>query len=60
MNGLSDVEKAFLFVLLCFFLGACFIAAFWEIEQARTRWQARKADRARSVRLAAFRRAGDQ
>jgi hypothetical protein len=55
MEGLSDVAQTFLLLMLCVCLGACFIVAFWEIEQARSRWRARKAERATSVRLSAFR-----
>jgi hypothetical protein len=59
MDGLSDVEQAFLFLLVCVCLGACFIIGFWEIEQARSRWRTRDAERAKSARLAAFRGAGN-
>jgi hypothetical protein len=60
MGGFSDVERTFLFLLICVCLGACFIAAFWELEQARSRWHARRVERAKSLRLAAFRRTGDR
>jgi hypothetical protein len=60
MDGLSHVEQTFSFLLLCVCLGVCFIVAFWEIEQARIRWRTRKAERATSVRLAAFRETGDR
>jgi phage terminase large subunit-like protein len=57
MEGLSDAEQTFLLLLICFCLGACFVAAFWELEQARRRW---RAEHAKSVRFAALRRAGDR
>ena len=60
MDGLSDVEQTFLFLLVCVCLGACFIVAFWELEQAGSRGRTRKAERAKSVRLAAFRPTGDR
>jgi hypothetical protein len=34
---LSDTDQAWLFFLIAGALGACFIWAFWEIEQARGR-----------------------
>jgi hypothetical protein len=60
MGGFSDVERTFLFLLICVCLGACFIAAFWQLEQVRSRWHARRVERAKSLRLAAFRRPGDR
>jgi hypothetical protein len=34
---LSDTDQAWLFFLIAGALGACFIWAFWEIEEARRR-----------------------
>jgi hypothetical protein len=39
MDGISDSDQAFLFLLLCFCLGASFVYAFWELEQFRGRWR---------------------
>jgi hypothetical protein len=47
-------------LLVCVCLGACIIVAFWEFEQAGSRWRTRKAKHAKSVRLAAFRSTGDR
>jgi hypothetical protein len=47
MGSLSDPERVLVFLLVCACLGACFVAALWELEQARRRWHAR---------LTAFRR----
>jgi hypothetical protein len=59
MSEFSDVERTLLFVVLCICLGARFIAAFWELEQPRLRWNAKPVESA-SQRLAAFRRIGDR
>jgi hypothetical protein len=37
MSMFSDSEQACLFLLISAALGACFIWAFWELEQARER-----------------------
>jgi hypothetical protein len=52
---MDDPGKTLLFLLIIVCLGACLVAALWEIEQARARLQRRKADKARIARLAAFR-----
>jgi hypothetical protein len=33
---------------ICFALGICFVAAFWELEQVRARWTQRRAMKLRS------------
>jgi hypothetical protein len=43
-------------LVIIFCLGACFVAAFWELEQARVRWRDREAVKTRMTRLAPFRR----
>jgi hypothetical protein len=50
MGTLSDVDRAFLFLLLSVCLGACFVRAFWELEQVRERWRQRGRDRAKLKR----------
>jgi hypothetical protein len=55
MDGISDADQAFLFVLICFCLGASFIYAFWELEQVRDRWRDKRTKRIRSMQLAGFR-----
>jgi hypothetical protein len=55
MDGISDADQAFLFMLICFCLGASFICAFWELEQAKVRWSEKRTRRVRSMRLAGFR-----
>jgi len=52
---MDDSGKTLLFLLIIVCLGACVVGALWEIEQARARWQRRRADKARIARLAAFR-----
>jgi hypothetical protein len=42
----SDVNQACLLVLISVCLGACFVAALWELEQARIRWRERSNNRA--------------
>jgi hypothetical protein len=37
MSSPTDADQAFLFLILSGCLGACFIWAFWELEQARER-----------------------
>jgi hypothetical protein len=50
---MNDLDQALLFLPIVFCLGACFVTAFWEIEQARVRWRDSKA---RMARLAPLRR----
>jgi hypothetical protein len=38
MIQLAAPDQAFLLLLLIFCLGSCFVRAFWELEQARSRW----------------------
>jgi hypothetical protein len=47
MSMLTDADQAFLFLLVSACLGACFVWAFWELEQARERWRQRSRDRAK-------------
>jgi hypothetical protein len=55
-NAMNDVDRTLLFLLIVFCLGACFVTAFWELEQARVRWRDREADKTRMSRLAPLRR----
>jgi hypothetical protein len=45
MNMLTDVDQAFLLLLLSGCLGACFAWALWEMEQARERQRRRRQSR---------------
>jgi hypothetical protein len=45
MGALTDYDQAFFLLLTSACLGACFIWAFWELEQSRARRQ-----RARALR----------
>jgi hypothetical protein len=49
MGEFSDIEQTLLFLLVCVCLAACFIAAFWELEQARVRWYAKRVARGKSL-----------
>jgi hypothetical protein len=40
MMMLADADRTFIFFLIAACLGACFIRAFWELEQARERRRA--------------------
>jgi hypothetical protein len=40
MMMLAHVDRTFIFLLIAACLGACFIRAFWELEQARERRRA--------------------
>jgi hypothetical protein len=42
----SDVNQACLLILISVCLGACLVAALWELEQARIRWRERSNNRA--------------
>ena len=55
MLDISNADRALLIVPIMICLGACVIAAFWELEQVRIRRRNRQADRARALRLAALR-----
>jgi hypothetical protein len=37
MSAITDANNAFLFLLIAACLGACFVWAFWEMEQMRER-----------------------
>ena len=50
MTALSDMDKAFLLVVISVCLGACFVAVFWELERVRIRWWERGTHRARLSR----------
>jgi hypothetical protein len=43
MSEFTDTDQAFLLLLVSASLGACFIWAFWELEQLRERWQRARA-----------------
>lgn len=53
---MGDYSQTFLFLSIVAFLGTCLIAAFYEIERARIRWRERQSDKAKMIKLAAFRR----
>jgi hypothetical protein len=53
---MNDADQALLFLLIVFYLGACFVTAFWGFEQARVRWRDREAVKARVARLVPLRR----
>jgi hypothetical protein len=48
MNLLTDTDRIFLFLLNAAILGACFIWAFWELEEARERRRLRASAKARA------------
>jgi hypothetical protein len=48
MMMLTDTDRVFLFLLAAACLGACFIWAFWELEQMRERHRLRATAKARS------------
>jgi hypothetical protein len=48
MSTLTDTEQAVLFFPMAACLGACFIRAFWEMEQARERRRLQRDSRNRS------------
>jgi hypothetical protein len=48
MIALTDTDRVFLFLLTAACLGACFIWAFWELEQVRERHRLRATAKARS------------
>jgi hypothetical protein len=50
MIALTDSDRVFGFLLIAGCLGACFIWAFWELEQAQERRRLRVTTRARSRR----------
>jgi hypothetical protein len=41
-----NVNQACLLILISVCLGACFVAALWELEEARIRWRERSNNRA--------------
>jgi len=43
MSALTDANQTFLLVLITACLGACFVRAFWEIEQSQERRRERDA-----------------
>jgi len=50
MSTFTDANSVFLFLLIVSGLGACFVRAFWELEQSRERWRQRGRDRAKLKR----------
>src|ERR1700730_18200448 len=55
-----NVNQACLLILISVCLGACFVAALWELEEARIRWRERSNNRAvLSSQRAPGPRAGD-
>ncbi|MET4390678.1 hypothetical protein ABIB73_006463 [Bradyrhizobium sp. F1.4.3] len=40
MPDLAAVDQTFLLLVIAFCLGSCLVRAFWELEQARSRWRA--------------------
>ena len=46
MDALTEADLTFLFLLISACLGACFVWAFWELEQSRERRRERAQKRA--------------
>jgi hypothetical protein len=55
---LSAVDPMIYLAAICLALGACLVAALWELEQVRTRWLQRRQMKRVSLKLQALSRRG--